>query len=674
MQPTDLLRALFSRDFWTPRRVAAGVGVLLTPVMALFVGAAVLWSTTEVPPLESVRNPQASVLTYADGSTMARTGDENRTSIDLDQVSLAARHAVLAAEDRNFYDQRGVSPRAILRALWVNLRSGQIEQGGSTISQQYARNAFLTSERTLERKLREAVIALKLNRSTGKDELFERYLNTVYFGRGAYGIEAAARTYFGKPASEITTSEGAVLASLLRSPIAYDPARNPRQARERWHYVIRAMADELYLNGPAETQRYPEVRPPRKGNVLGGTKGYLVQGALEELAEIGFSEDDVNTRGLRVALTIDPRMQAEAIRAVEELAGAEPPPGVFRALVSVEPGTGRIRASYGGADYVSRPFNAVTQGSAQAGSSFKPYVLAAALREGISLRTRFNGSSPQTFGSYEVKNFGRGRGAQFGRIDLVTATANSVNTVYVPLGLQVGPPAVARTAADLGITADMSTQRTLPSISLGVTAVTPLEQATAYATLAAGGVRATPFLVERVTDRSGAVLYQASPRGKRVLDPGVAADVTFALQQVIEDGSGRAADLPSRAAAGKTGTTTGNTAAWFIGYTPRLATAVALYTDESNMALPPMGNAREVTGGSIPARIWGDYMRAALRDAPPRPFAAPVFVGEPGGQPSPGLPRDQAPVPPPPPPPPPPPEEPAPPPTPAPLLPLLPLL
>jgi membrane peptidoglycan carboxypeptidase len=627
------------REDGRPRRWrAAHVLALLAlaPLLLALIVGGVLWVRTDVPAPESVANPQVSELRYSDGAVLARTGVEDRTSVPLDQVSPAARRAVLAAEDRNFYDQAGISPRGIVRALWTNLRSGEIEQGGSTITQQYARNAFLSQERTLGRKVRETIIALKLDRSRSKDELLERYLNTVYFGRGAYGIQAAARTYLGKPAADLTAQEGAVLASLLRSPSAYDPARHPGRARDRWRYVLQGMVEEGWLEEDAADAEYPEVLPPQSDDdEFGGPEGYLVTQVLEELEELGFPEDVVDVRGLRIDTTLDRQMQASAGQAVEQVTGAQPPDGVYRALVSVQPGTGRVLASYAGHDFVSRPFDAVTQGRAQAGSSFKPYVLAAALREGISLRSRFDGSSPQTFGDYEVKNFGPGDGQQFGRINLVTATASSVNTVYVPLGLAAGTQQVADTAADLGIDADMSEESALPSISLGVTAVTPLEQATAYATLAAGGVRAEPFLVERVVDRSGEVVYEAAPQPERVLDGALAADVTHALQQVVAQGSGRAAALAGRPAAGKTGTTSGNTAAWFVGYTPEVATAVALFTDRSDRALPSFAGVSEVTGGSLPARIWGQYMNAALEGAPAQPFPEPVFVGEPLGLPSP---------------------------------------
>ncbi len=343
--------------------------------------------------------------------------------------------------------------------------------------------------------------------------------------------------------------------------------------------------------------------------------------ALSELEALGYSDAEIRVAGLVVDTTFDPRAQAEAVRAVPEV--------IYRALVSVEPGTGRVTASYSGRDHLERPFDAVTQGSAQAGSSFKPYVLAAALAEGIALRTRFDGSSPQRFGDYEVKNYGVGDGQDFGQIDLVEATRSSVNTVYVPLGLQAGLGNVADTAAALGVTSDMSTERAGASLSLGVTAVTPLDQANAYATLAAGGVRATPYVVERITDRDGRVVHQAQPVTERVIDEAVAADVTFALQQVVQDGTGEAAGLPARPVAGKTGTTTGNTAAWFVGYTPRLATAVALYTERSDTSLPAIAGVRSVTGGSLPARMWSEYTGAVVGALPALPFPEPALVVSP---------------------------------------------
>jgi membrane peptidoglycan carboxypeptidase len=314
------------------------------------------------------------------------------------------------------------------------------------------------------------------------------------------------------------------------------------------------------------------------------------------------------------------------VQAVHATLGTDLPEGVYAGLVSVEPGTGRVRAEYGGADYVQRPFNAATQGSAQAGSSFKPYVLAAALERGVALSTELDGSSPQLFDDFRVRNFA---GASYGPVDVLTATAQSVNTAYVALGIRAGSSRVADTAAELGITADMSVERESPVISLGVTTVTPLEQANAFATLAAGGVRAEPYVVERVSDRDGTVYYEAEPTSERVLDEEVAADVTFALQRVVSSGTGKAARLSGRPAAGKTGTTSRNTAAWFVGYTPSLSTAVAVYSERADLPLRGFAGVREVTGGTLPARIWGRYVSAALEGTPVERFPERADLGPP---------------------------------------------
>ena len=604
-------------------RAAAVVAVLALLAVAAVV--AWLWSTTHLPPAASVVPPQQSVVRFSDGTEIARVGDEDRRPVRLEQVSVAARHAVLAAEDRDFYDSPGISLSGIARAAWANLRSGQVEQGGSTITQQYARAAFLSSERTWGRKLREAVLAVKLDRTRDKDAVLTDYLNTVYFGRGAYGIESAALTWFGKPAAELTASEGAVLASLLRSPTAYDPERSPERARARWRYVLDGMAERGWLEGAAQAEQYPVVAPRESSDRLGGTNGYLVRQALDELRELGFSEASVEAGGLVVETTFDPRAQAEAVRSVQTTVPALPD-GVYAALVAVEPGTGRVRALYGGDDYLRRPFDAAVQGAAQAGSAFKPYVLAAALDRGIPLTAELDGSSPRTFDDYRVRNFA---GASYGTVDVATATAKSVNTAYVELGLRVGPRHVARMAEELGITADMSVERESAAISLGVTTVTPLEQASAFATLAAGGVRADPYVVERVTDAEGRVHYEAAPQPHRVLDEAVAADVTSALRGVLTSGTAVRARLPGRPAAGKTGTTSGNTAAWFVGYTPQLSTAVAVFSERQDVPLRGFAGVREVTGGTLPARTWRTFMTAALDGVPVAAFPPPAGVGPP---------------------------------------------
>jgi membrane peptidoglycan carboxypeptidase len=604
-----------------PRRRTVAVALLVPSALAVL-GLGVLFATVDVPRPETLANPQVSLITYRSGEELGRVGAQNRVEVPLSRVSEAARLAVLSAENRDYYSEPGISPKGIVRAALANVRGGGVKQGASTITQQYAKNAYLTQERTVSRKLKEVVIAVKLDRSYSKDEVLEFYLNTVYFGRGAYGVEVAAQTYFGKPAAELSAAEGAVLAALLRSPSAYDPADDPKDARERWEYVVRGMQEEGWLEGAAPA--YPTVLPKPEGDVLGGPEGYLVRQVQDELEALGFPEARIRSGGLRVVTTLDRRAQAAAVESVHAVTGEDLPEGVHRALVAVEPGTGRIRAEYAGTDYVARPFNSATQGVAQAGSSFKPYVLAAALDSRMSLRTKMNGASPQTFGDYEVSNYGD---EQFGDIDLVQATAHSVNTVYVPLAEKAGLHTVSDVARRLGVTANMSKEDDLPSFSLGVTAVTPLEQAVAYASLAARGTHATPYLVEEVLDPDGRVLHRAQSRTRQALSEGVADDTTFALQSVVNAGTGKGARLPGRPAAGKTGTTTGNTAAWFVGYTPQLATAVALFSERQDVPLRGIAGVGEVTGGSLPARTWSRFMTAALEGQPVKQFAPPVYGG-----------------------------------------------
>jgi membrane peptidoglycan carboxypeptidase len=390
----------------------------------------------DVPLPGEVQNPQRTLVQWADGSPMAEVGTVNRTSVPLERRVARPRQAVLAAEDRGFYDQPGISPRGIARALWVNLRGQEVRQGGSTITQQYVRNAVLTPERTLARKLDEVAIAVKLDATTSKDEILERYLDTVYFGRGAYGIETAAQTFFAVPAKDLTAEQGAVLAALLRSPTAYDPEGDPERARDRWRYVLDGMVQQDWLDGPVERYAYPQVLPraPR-GDTLGGPNGYLVAMALDEAEVAGVSQERIDkggwsslrrcTRGCRTPPS--PPSAAPPVRRCRRACSVRWPPS--------SPAPAASGALYGGDDYVTRPFNSATQGTAQAGSSFKPYVLAAALTEGISLDTRFDGGSPQTFGDYTVRNAG---GGSYGVLDLVDATAQSVNTVYVPLGKRAG--------------------------------------------------------------------------------------------------------------------------------------------------------------------------------------------------------------------------------------------
>jgi membrane peptidoglycan carboxypeptidase len=611
--------------------------LLLVPglgLLALLLVGGVAYALTDVPTPEEVALPQTTVITYADGVTeVGRVSEENRTDVGLEAVPVPVQQAVLAAENRQYYTEPGISPRGITRALLTNVRGGgEIQQGGSTITQQYAKQAILKDpERTYTRKVREIFLALKLDQTYSKDQVLEWYLNTVYFGRGAYGIQAAAETYFGKDASELAVAEGAVLASSVRSPAAYDPERHPQDARARFDYVLNGMVEQQWL-APAERSavEYPTVLPAARPDRLAGQAGYLVRLAEEELTRRGFTEEQVQQGGLRVVLTVDQRAQDAAVEAIDEVL-PERDDDVQPSLAAVEPGTGAIRALYGGPDYVTRPFNTATRGTAPAGSAFKPIVLATALEQGYSLRSRYDGNSPARFDGYTPSNAG---GADYGQVDLVTATQESVNTAYVALADDLDLDDVAATARAVGIDSDVPADEGLSVALGGPVFVTPLEMAEAYATFAARGTHAEPYLVQTVTSPDGDVLFEARPRTEQALSRDTADDVTHALEQVVRNGTGTRARLSGgREAAGKTGTAAteeGDTlAVWFAGYTPQLAVAISVNRDRN---APIDDIARSVSGGRIPAVMFSEFLDEVLADAEEVDFPPPAFAGESRGQ------------------------------------------
>lgn len=624
---------------WLLRALAVAGGLFLVLVVVVLVA----YARTTIPDPKQFAVQQATTFAYSDGTTIGRLG-ANRESVPLSKVPDAVQKAVLAAEDRGFYSEPGISPSGILRAAWADLRGGDISQGASTITQQYVKNAYLSDERTFSRKFTEILISVKLSRSVSKDRVLEDYLNTVYFGRGAYGIQTAARAYYGKDVAQLTPAEGALLAVQLRGPALYDPVGHPERAKARFDYVIAGMKQQGWLPAGASTD-FPQVIPYKgsRASGLAGPDGYLIRQAEAELAAKGFDENPLVQQGVTVTLTIDRNAQQAAVDAVNSVLETSPPSGLLTPLVSVVPGDGAIRAEYAGADYNADQFNAVTQGRAQAGSTFKAYTLAAALKQGISLRSMWDGNSPVTVPGYgnnnEVHNFGPGAGEQFGQIDLLEATAESVNTVYVPLGIKAGINNVAETAIDLGIrSSDVDAGSLRASISLGTASVFPIDQVQAYAALAARGSRAKPYIVATVTTRAGKQLLKTTPQPENVLDQKVADQVTYALEGVVDHGTAAGAQLTGRPAAGKTGTTSDSTAAWFNGYTPQLATVVGFFYRDS--AKPITGVAgvakgQEITGASGPAKIWQAYMNAALDGqkvmafptvelSAPSPTAAPV--------------------------------------------------
>ena len=583
-------------------------------------------------------------ILYSDGSEMGRSGTENRVLVGIDDIPLHVQRAVLAAEDRGFYTEPGISPKGIARALFTNVRGGGgVQQGGSTITQQYAKNAFLTSDRTYTRKVKEAFIALKLSRTVEKDQVLEDYLNTIFFGRQASGIEVASQTYFGVPVKQLTVAQGAVLASSVRSPAKLDPVKHPEDAKDRWGYVLDGMVEKGWLSqADRDAQVYPPVLgigegPGAKNNDLSGPKGHVITAVLEELGERGFDKG-----GAVVTTTIRKPAQDAAIAAVQKVTGATPGAEDLQgALVSVEPGTGAVWAYYGGATGTGFDF-AGQGGGRQPGSTFKPYVLATALAQGTSLNTELDGNSPKDFPGVKdgIDNFGD---ADLGQVDLVVATQKSVNTAYFELGLLVGPPKVADLAHAAGIPQRAPLKGkdgvTNGSISLGGYEVQVIDQAVGYATFANKGVPAEPYFVQKVLDPAGDTLYEAKPRnGAAAFSPDVAADATVAMQAVIEAGTGTRAKLAGgRPAAGKTGTSSESKDIWFVGYTPQLSTSVWLGF--------PTGKTIEIagaeaTGGRVATGIWKEQMDVALKGLPVVKFPPRANVGKeasvsPPAQPSP---------------------------------------
>ncbi|CAB4587228.1 unannotated protein [freshwater metagenome] len=599
-----------------------------------FIAAAVLFAlayfTVEIPDANAYVNSQSTIIQYSNGAEIGRVGTQNRQIVPLAKIPLNVRHAVLAAEDRGFYSNRAFSVTGIARAIINNLKGGSL-QGGSTITQQYAKTAFLTPSRTIQRKIKELVISIKLENQLSKDQIFESYLNTIYFGRGSYGVMTASQQYFNRNVDQLTNSQAAVIASILRSPGLYDPAfKKGNEARliARFEYVKSGMIDAGWISKEdAAKMKLPTVAPRSTSGQLSGPKGHIIEAVQKELAKLGFSQDQLLVGGLVIKTTLDQRAQQSAVDAVNKFYPSKAPDNLHIGLVAIRPGTGEIVALYGGRDYLARQLSDATQSIALAGSTFKPFAIVAALEQGIPLTSMWNGDSPQVFDDagkpYEVSNYGN---EGWGQVDLLFATKHSINTVFVPLGIQVGPTAVVDVARRAGIPEAVAMMPT-PSVVLGVASPHVIDVANAYATFAAQGIKSKPYLVTQVIGPNKGVLYEAKPETQEVFSKEVMADLTYALKAVVTGGTGAAALALGRPAAGKTGTSQSNASAWFSAYTPQLAASVAFFRDSASESLNGIGGLTSVTGGTFPAKIWTAFMKGALKGQEVMDFPAPSSIG-----------------------------------------------
>ncbi|HYF86053.1 penicillin-binding protein 1A [Azospirillum sp.] len=609
---------------WGRRLVQGGLVAAIWCGIAL--GMVLAWFALDLPDISKVaqfeRRASITVLA-ADGTEFARFGDLHGTTLSVRDLPPHLVDAVLAIEDRRFYGHFGIDPLGLARAVYVNWRSGRAVQGGSTITQQLAKNLFLTPEKSLKRKIQEAMLALWLESRFTKDQILTAYLNRVYLGAGTFGVDAAARTYFGKPATEVDVRESAVLAGLLKAPSRYAPSSNPDESAERARVVMAAMLDAGYLTqAQYEAARAAKPSPKRKP---GGDGRYFADWVTDLVS--GFAGPDHGD--VIVRTTLDLKMQRAAEQRMEALlAGPGAAANVRQgALVAMSP-DGAVRALVGGRDYDSSEFNRATQAMRQPGSAFKPFVYLAALEAGWSPDSAIE-DAPVQLGTWSPGNYD---GKYRGTVTLAAALAHSSNTATARLIDRVGTDRVRRIASNLGIASPLT--RDL-SLALGTSEVTPLELVRAYAGIANRGAPVWAYAITEIKSRDGIVLYRRQGGGGgAVVDPAHAVQLTQMMGGVLDYGTGRSARL-NRPAAAKSGTTQDYHDAWFVGFTADLVAGVWLGNDNNDAM-------KKVTGGSLPAKLWRDFMMDAHAGKPARPLpgldGAPAWSPPPGAVPQGGVP------------------------------------
>jgi penicillin-binding protein 1A len=575
----------------------------------------------------------------ADGSLITTLhAEQDREEVPLAEVAPALTAAVLAIEDSRFFAHNGVDLRAVARAMRRNAEAGEVREGGSTITQQYVKNVLLDPERTVHRKLREAVMAIQVERTHTKEAILEGYLNRIYFGNGAYGVQTAAQLYFHKPASDVTLAEGALLAGLIQAPESYDPYTAPDAALARRQVVLGRMRQ--LGSAPEADITTAEVAPLGVGAKRPSDARYAAGYFVERVKRFILDDEQFGAtpadrrrllfeEGLRIRTTVDLRVQQAAEEAVKAVL-PNPATDPSGAVVVLDPRTGNVKALVGGRDFFGAEpeakFDLATQGLRQTGSSFKPIVLAEALAEGIPPEKTYEAPPtltvpmPEGQEPWVVRNYeGEGGPPE----NLVDATVHSVNTVYAQLIQEVGPQKAIDMAHNLGIAGPL---QPFPSAVLGSNEVSVLDMASAYSTFAADGMHADPVFVTEITRADGSVLYRRPSTLRRAVPTAVARGVTGILSQVVQRGTGTAAQLGDRPVAGKTGTANEWRDAWFVGYTPDLVSAVWVGFPERLRSMAPPATPIRVTGGSWPAQIWHRVMEPALADTPVTSFREPEVI------------------------------------------------
>jgi penicillin-binding protein 1A len=558
-------------------------------------------------------------------------GDESRVLVKSGEIAPIMKQAIVATEDKRFFEHNGVDVRGIARAAWEDIRNKAVVEGGSTITQQYVKNAYSRNDKTIARKVREAALAWQLTQRWSKDRILTAYLNTIYFGNGAYGVLQAARTYFGgESAAELTLPEAALLAGIPANPSLYDPVQHPAAAKQRRAYVLQQLYDQGRIT-TAELDKANATPLPKPEDVrLPGTRGpapYFVNYVTDQLVA-RYGGERVFGGGLEVTTTIDLDLQEKAREAVKTV--LRDPTGPAAALVAIDPRTGAVKAMFGGTNFRRSQFNLATQAERQPGSSFKPIVLATALRQGIAPGTHITSKPIEIDAGDRVWPVTNYEGSYLGSVDLTTAMVHSDNSVYAQLTNIVGPKAIVETAHRLGIRTKLPAYF---SIGLGFVAVNPLDMARAYATIANDGKRVDgsimgdrPRVVRAVRSRKTGKVKENKVIDRTVLSPAEAETMTAILEKVVEQGTGKRAQLAGQVAAGKTGTNDNYADAWFVGYTPDLVTAVWVGYPNELRPMETEFHGEPVAGGTLPALIWKAFMTRALADRPATFFKSPPYL------------------------------------------------